>query len=56
MPRQREPDAEDMMATCPRCKGSERVYSIEAEAEVDCPLCDGTGRVTRIVYERYVRQ
>lgn len=54
MPRQRDPDDEDMMAQCPRCKGAGTVYRIDLDAEAECPLCSGTGRVTQYQYERYM--
>lgn len=55
MPRRREPDEEDLMARCPRCQGTGRVYDLAAEEDTDCPVCDGTGRVTRVVYDTYLR-
>lgn len=53
MPRIRDPEEEDMMATCPRCKGATTVYRMDLEATGECPLCEGEGRVTRATYERY---
>lgn len=54
MPRRREPDAEDMMVRCPRCKGNTVVYDLTAETEVACPVCAGVGRVTPLVYQAYI--
>lgn len=55
MPRVNEPEEEDMLATCPRCKGEGRVYRLDLEATGPCPLCDQSGRVSRETHQRYTR-
>ncbi len=53
MPRVPEPEEEDMLATCPRCRGEGRIYRLDLDATAPCPVCDAAGRVTQAVYERY---
>lgn len=53
MPRRREADDEDRMVACPRCRGRNTIYDVQAEAEVECPLCFGVGRVSQYVYQTY---
>lgn len=55
MPRVNEPEEEDMMAVCPRCKGEGRIYRLDLEAVGPCPLCDEAGRVTPETHQRYTR-
>lgn len=55
MPRQREPDAEDRMARCPKCQGTGRLYRFDLETETDCDLCLGAGRVTAQAHQTYQR-
>lgn len=55
MPRQRDPDEEDALVTCPRCLGAGRVYRIDKNDDAECPLCQGSGQTTPPVARRYHR-
>lgn len=53
MPRRREPDAEDMLARCPHCRGVTVVVDTTTSTKVPCPVCAGAGRVNQRIYLAY---
>lgn len=55
MPRRDAADDEDRMGRCPRCRGTQFVYDILTNTQVECPLCLGAGRVTRATARTFLR-